>query len=524
MENENRNTDNRVMETDRNQPPVRTDMHLRRPLRVSDIVHGLRKYIKTILICAAVGLVLGIILSIVSYLRGEMSKQYAIKTTIGFTSQDQKGQFIDDRSSPSNTDIYLAEDMTDAVIYVLKSDLMLNKVIESTDLLGVSARSIYDNLQPLQYKETQIIELTLYWRSAQEGVMILEALNRVAPEVLVETLKLGSVTVINAPSARYVIGGNLNLTLWGFMMAIGAVFGLGFAVLDLMIKPTLLSSDDMEKEFRIEVLGEIPENKKYFRQKRNPIEEYEDDEANADVLDNFMSVAQTVKIRIRKMEHPCIFLTSPTQNEGNTTVAAYLAAYLSNLGLKVLLADFDTKNPTLGGIFLSKVEYENSINALYRGECSKEEAITRLTGKLDILPAILERKPLPIDSALMDMVNDFKADYDVVLIDTAPIGQAAGTMNVSEIADLCLLVVRYDAAEMYAIREAINRIDKSGTRIMGCVINGVRNFWGSHSDTRNEKEAAGSPKAQERTRKKSVRKQEWEDWELAHAETEETKE
>ena len=37
---------------------------------------------------------------------------------------------------------------------------------------GISETDIYNNLVLTQYNETQIIEMSLYWRSAEEGVQI----------------------------------------------------------------------------------------------------------------------------------------------------------------------------------------------------------------------------------------------------------------------------------------------------------------------------------------------------------------
>lgn len=195
----------------------RTEMQGRRQLRMSDIAHAVRKHIVMIIIFTAAGLVLGSVLSVVAYMRGEMSKQYAIKTSIAVTSQNENGLFTAQTNNPNSTDIYLAEEMVDSVIYVLKSDKTLDSAVKRLDLLGITTRDIYNNLEMSQYKETQIIDITLYWRSAQEGVEILEAINSVAPEILTDTLKIGNVSVINAPTSRYLIGGSINAAMWGYI-------------------------------------------------------------------------------------------------------------------------------------------------------------------------------------------------------------------------------------------------------------------------------------------------------------------
>lgn len=327
----------------------RTELQGRRQLRMSDIAHAVRKHIVMIIIFTVAGLVLGSVLSVVSYMRGEMSKQYAIKTSIAVTSQNENGLFTAQTNNPNSTDIYLAEEMVDSVIYVLKSDKTLDSAVKRLDLLGITTRDIYNNLEMSQYKETQIIDITLYWRSAQEGVEILEAINGVAPEILTDTLKIGNVSVINAPTSRYLIGGSINAAMWGYMAVLGMFLGIGFAVLELLLRPTILNTYDMERTFSIEVLGEIPERREYFKKRRNLLLANEDDENYAEVLDNYVSLAHILKNHIQKMEiqHPCVYVTSAAQSEGKTTVTAHLAVQLAEIGLKVLAIDFDTRNPKL---------------------------------------------------------------------------------------------------------------------------------------------------------------------------------
>jgi len=487
-------------------------------IRMSDIVFAVKKHLILVIVCMGIGLVAGVCLSVVSYMKGEINKQYAITTDIAVTSQNANGLFTAQSNNPDSADIYLAEEMVDSVIFVLKSDRTLNEAVKKLDLLGVSTKDIANNLSMTRYNETQVIQITLYWRSAQEGVEILTAINEVAPQVLIDTLKIGGVSVINEPKSKYLIGGNINASMWVYMMVLGAVVGVGIAILELLIHPTLLSTRDVERHFGVEILAEIPDKKGYFKKKRNLLMDYADDEDNIEVIDNYSSLAHILRTRLSKLEHPCVYVTSAAQNEGKTTTTSRLAVQLSELGMKVLLVDLDTRNPKLGGLFIGKLEYEHSLNALYRGETNKEEAITSLTGNLDILPAILERKPLPYDLSLLDMISDLKNDYDVILMDTPPVGQVADTMGLNHLADVALLVVRFDGASLDIIQDALDRLDKSRTKIIGCVVNGVKalgktGYYNGSDYGRYGVHSRGIKK--HGSRQKTEQEQEWELWDKA---------
>lgn len=469
----------------------------RMTIRISDLIHAVFKNRILIAVLTVAGLAVGIILSIVSYMRGEMSKEYVINTSIAVTSQNENGLFTSQTNDPNQNDIYLAESMVDSVIYVMKSDNTIDKAVDKLKLVGISAKDIIGNISMNQYNETQIIEISLYWRSAEEGVQILDALNTVAPGVLVDTLKIGGVSVVNKPTARYRIGGSVNASVWVYMAVLGMAAGIGLSIMKLLLSPTITNVKDIEKAFELEIIGEIPENVKYFRKKGSLLVE-DSDGIGDDVREGFASAAHILQNRLGSDKHQCIYFTSADQNEGKTHTVANLAVQLSDLEKKILLIDFDVRNPSLGNIFMEKLDYGRSLNALYRGEATEEEAITHLTGYLDLLPAILEHRGLPLSDAMMDMVKRLSEQYDYVLMDTAPVGRVADTLNLNKISDAAVFIIRYDTTRVNDIRDALERMDKSGIRTIGCIANGVKgiakkkykyNYYNSGSASKRKEKA-----------------------------------
>lgn len=444
------------------------DEHLN--LRLGDFLHALIKNWGLICGTTAAGLAIGILLSMVSYMQGEMSKEYIITSAIAVTSQTADGSFTSQTSSPDSTDIYLAENMVDSVIYVLKSDRTLKAAVQNIKLVGIAEADIYDNLVLTQYRDTQIIEMSLYWRSAEEGVEILNAINEVAPDILIETLKIGSVSVVNEPKAKYRIGGSVNASMWVYMAALGLAAGVGFSFLKFLLLPTVVNTRDIEGSLGLEILGEVPENREYFRRRQSLLVE-DDDPVGANVRESFVSAAHILHNRLGPGEHQCIYITSAEPDEGKTHIAANLAVQLSDLEHKVLLIDLDVRNPSLGGLFLDKVDYNHTLNALYRGEATAEEAVTNLTGYLDLLPAILEPKEIPLGDAMMTLIKDLAQNYDYVLMDSAPVGRVAETLSLNRIAQSALFVIRFDYSSMNAIRDSLDRLEKSGIKPLGCIVN-----------------------------------------------------
>ena len=441
-------------------------------IRIADVLYGIMKRRILLIALTVAGLMVGIVLSGVAYLRGEMSKEYLITSSISVNAQTQSGLFTSGYDFPSYNDINMATSLVDAVSYVLKSDKTLNEIIDSLGLLGVTTKDIENNLQFTQYNETQIIEMSLYWRSSEEGINILSEINSKAPDILQETLRIGSVSVINEPSSRYLVGGSINIILWGYTTLLGFGLGIGIILLELIMRPTLINVQDMENAFGMEILCEVADDKAYFRPDRSILVE---EEQSSRIEEDFSSAAHIIKNRLRKKDGPhIIYVTSALRGEGKTQVTANLAVQLSDLENRVLLIDFDMKNPNLGGVFLKNVNYEHSLNALYAGYITEKEAVTSLSGYLDILPTVLERSTVPLDSNLFSVIHRLAKQYDYVLIDTASVGITADPMSLNQIASAAIFVVHYDTSTMQEIKEALERIEKSGVSILGCVVNGVK--------------------------------------------------
>ncbi len=440
---------------------------------LSEILYIATKSRALIQTCVLLGLLFGLALSLVRYVQDRAIKPFTVKSAIALTAQTESGLFTGRSNDPNSTDIHLAEDIVDAAIYILSSDDMLNQVIEKANLVDVSTKEMYNSLTLERYRNTQIIQMELYWQTPSEGVRILETMNSLIPDMLIKTMHLGSVTVVNNPTARFTIDGNIHI--W-FNLALGLVLGLGLcfvlAFLKMSYMPTLLSPRNLKQLFHTDLLGSVP---------------YEDAEETQDDLPNphsgpaqalsrdaYRAAAYSLRRKLLDRDHPCLVVTSTERGEGRTSAVANLAVAMSTTGLHVLAVDFDFANPMLGGMLSREVEYNQSLNALYRGRASEDEAVIHLSATLDLLPSMLEKGGLPFGTSVFELIQRMRVYYDVVLLDTAPIGQTADTMALRDLTDLALLVVGHDQATLEAIGTAMSRLENADITVVGGLVIGER--------------------------------------------------
>lgn len=455
-------------------------------LRLGDFVYGIVKRWKLILVLTFMGLIFGVMLSAVSYMQGSYSNyliqsSFAVLTT---NAEDEFAAYGTEYQSPS--DFNYAALMVDTVNYVIKSDRNMNQAIEAMKIIGVKPKDLSQNLTLTQIEDTSVVEAAFTWRDAEEGVKILTSVLESAQESLQDTLRVGEISVIDAPAAKQTLSNTIGGSVWGYMTILGFLAGVGFVALELLMRPTLTNLKDVETVLGLETLGTIPKEDKYFKKKKSLL--VEDDVTAPRVTQNYASTAYILRNRLSKNPTPhCIYVTSTRTGEGKTSVAANLAIQLSDMEQRVLLIDMDTRNPTLGKLFMSRVEYDRSLNALYRGDSTREDSIFMLTGYLDLLPTVIDRQPIPMDGTIFDLIKDISKGYDYVIIDSSPVGQVSDVLSLNEVADTVLFVLKYDNATIPEIRSALEKLDKSGIQVLGCVVNAAQNVASAAISQEEEK-------------------------------------
>lgn len=457
-------------------------------VRLGDLLQVMWKRRFLIIAFTAAGLIFGLLLSGISALQGEMGTGQTITASAAVVTKTTSGAFSSGLSNPNKDDVYLAQDMVDTVIFTMKSSKVMKTVIDRQSLVGVTVKDIADNLTVEQYNDTQMIEFTLSWRDAEEGKEVLLALVDATEGILQQTLRIGQIEMIDAPAADSGnLGAKIGASSWMILCMFGFIAGAGLSALEIFIHPTLMNLKDVENFFGLEKLAVVPRINSLSRNRVSLLSDQS--EVAAELRKYYAAAAHIVYNRVGKKNRcKCLYVTSAVPGEGKTMAAANLALQLADMEHKVLLIDLDSKNPHLGSMFLEKVNYNHSLNALYRGEATVEEAITTLTGYLDLMPAVLEHNSFTVDNAVFDMIHNLMDHYEFIIIDTTSIEESPQVLSLNKAADLAVFVMRYDYASMQSIQNALTTMDKSGIRVLGCIVNDARYINGAQTFNRFQRE------------------------------------
>lgn len=465
-------------------------------IRVSDIIFALRKHWKLIVVATVAGTLFGLMLTAMNYVQSSLVI-YKINGSFAVSAKNEMGFFTGNGTSATSADFMLAEEMVPAIRYVLNSRKVIGMVIEDEKLIGVKPSDISANLSLSQYGETQIIDMSLIWRSPEEGVAIWNSIVNAGNRVIPKTLQLGTLVVINEAMATQMgisrEGPNLAVLLSG----LGLFAGMGIALISMLMHPTLNNLKDVDSVLGMETIGIIPQSLSWSEQNGNIMTRSK----NSEAAESFSASTYILRNRLGTREkHHCFYVTSTTSKEGKSAVAANIAIQLAGMECRTLLIDFDTRNPDIGTMFLPEIDYAGTLNAIYRGDANEHDVITHVNGYLDLLLMLPEHNPIPLDGTIEELFTRLIERYEYVVINASPVGIVSEALSLNQVTNNAVFVVGYDSAVMSEIQTAIQKMDKAGARIIGCVVNGVK---GKVKDSRGNK--ASSAKNHARRNRHAVR-------------------
>ena len=166
-------------------------------------------------------------------------------------------------------------------------------------------------------------------------------------------------------------------------------------------------------------------------------------------------------------------IASAGSREGRSFIAANLAVVYSQLGQRTLLIDADFRAPRQQSIFNVPDRFGLSSALSGRAELSTALPVSGLTG-LSVLPAgPVPPNPLELLSraSFAALLAKAQCEYDVIIIDTPPLGLYADAQCVAFRAADVLLVTRQHQTRLADTERAVRDLTDASARVVGTLMN-----------------------------------------------------
>lgn len=163
------------------------------------------------------------------------------------------------------------------------------------------------------------------------------------------------------------------------------------------------------------------------------------------IAEQFRILRSNLQYILTKATKPVIMVTSSFSGEGKSFISTNMGAVMALANKKTIILEFDIRKPKIvSGLGMPK---HPGLTNYILGKVSAEQLPVLVEGfnNLYILPC----GPIPpnpaellLDSKLDELFAYLKENFDVVIMDTAPVGMVSDALTLSKYADCTLYIVR----------------------------------------------------------------------------------
>jgi len=251
----------------------------------------------------------------------------------------------------------------------------------------------------------------------------------------------------------------------GMLLAVGTLFAIE------TLDDTIKDPDEIRRKLGLPILGmiawhEAPQDQPVaLAEPRSPAAE------------SFRSLRTSVMYAAVDRPLRRLMITSPTPEDGKTTVASNLAVVVSQNEKLVLLIDADMRRPQVHRKF--NLQNRVGLSELFVQPLEKIATVIQASAAPRL--AVLTSGGLPpnpselLTSKVMGQILD-KLDqaFDLIVIDTPPVLSVTDAAALATAMDGVVLVAKPGKTKLAALQQAVEQLRGVNARILGVVLNEVK--------------------------------------------------
>ena len=254
-------------------------------------------------------------------------------------------------------------------------------------------------------------------------------------------------------------------------LAIGLLIGLALAGLAIFLRDQLddviHTPEDVEDKLGLPLLGVVPR-----AEGGNPLEALAD--PKSPVAEAYNSMRGSMLYSTPEGLPKVVVVTSAQASEGKSTTSLAMAEGFARIGISSLLIDADLRRPSLQRLL--GVKGDKGLTDLLTGQmdpASVPQKVEHGDASYDLLPA---GPPPPSPSELIasprmaQVLEDYAAKYDVVIIDGPPVLGLADAPMLAAISDGTVFVVEADRGRSGSLKAALRRLRSMEPHLLGAVL------------------------------------------------------
>lgn len=304
--------------------------------------------------------------------------------------------------------------------------------------------------------------------SAAVTASLAKAISSIAPKTTTHQPAITTSVIASATLPRVPIAPNKTLSI---ILGAGAglALGLAYAVMRQLLDTRLRTREDIQNVAELPVLARIPRG----RRRTDPLVVLAapgsaEAEAYRGLVSNLEFADLDRSIRV-------VVVTSPSVNDGKSTVSINLALAMAERVGRVLLVDADLRRPSVAA--LCQIEGSVGLTSVLVGRATLADAVQQWGApNLDVLATgTIPSNPSQLlsSAAFSDLVRTMAAEYDFVVFDSVPLLNVTDTLPLARLTDGALIAIRYNGTTRHDLQLGLESLQRVNAPVLGAVLNFV---------------------------------------------------
>ncbi len=250
---------------------------------------------------------------------------------------------------------------------------------------------------------------------------------------------------------------------------VGLILGIALALLIEYLDQSLKDPASVEKTLGVPLLGIVP----YIEADNALIEQFADLTKN--ILEPFRALRANLKHIATANNLQVFIICSAVKGEGKTTLAANLGITFAVDGKKVILVDADLRRSQAHTLFA--IPKQTGLADYLMGSATIDEIIKPTHFENMSVVTSGERPHNPAEllgTVLFDrLIAELRTKADIIIFDSPALLPVSDTITMAPKMDGVLFVVRTFWTPLKAAKQALNQLQRIGSRLYGGILNGA---------------------------------------------------
>jgi tyrosine-protein kinase Etk/Wzc len=361
----------------------------------------------------------------------------------------------------------------DAQIKNLRSDLakslqnQLNAYQISKDKIIAENSLISSTVYNVPIQERTYIGLSR--EQSVKQALYLYLLQKKEETSITKASNISSASIIETPKTEYQPYFPSKLIVLGASVLLGLIIPTSYIVLKYVFGTVITSREDITNATDCSIMAEIGNS--------DTTNLFLKENGRSVVAEQFRVFRTNMDFIIGKKKCPRILITSTTSGEGKSFISVNLAEIFALSGKKVLLMEMDLRKPKLSEMlgvgnskgFSNYIISEQPVSNFIKQVQDRKNVFIMSSGPIPPNPA-----ELLMSASINQMFSELEKNFDIIIIDSPPVGAVADAQILNKHSDVNLYIVRQNYSHKSSLEMVNDILENKKFSNLYLVVNDVK--------------------------------------------------